>query len=103
MKFYGYREDNDSDTPEVLTEVTLVASPTTLRQLAEFLLHTAKLMEGTARALVTSTLHPKDATSQRSSWHARSSCPEEPARCIRLSESRQTPHVKMHSFSWVNR
>ena len=45
MKFYGYREDNDSDTPEVLTEVTLVASPTTLRQLADFLLHTAKLME----------------------------------------------------------
>jgi hypothetical protein len=45
MKFYGYRADNDSETPEVLTEVTLVASPTTLRQLAAFLLHTANLIE----------------------------------------------------------
>lgn len=45
MKFYGYREGNETDTPEALSEVSLVASPTTLRQIAAFLVRTADLME----------------------------------------------------------
>jgi hypothetical protein len=73
MKFHGYREDNDSDTPEVLTEVTLFASPTTLRQLADFLLHTAKLMEEHGTRFGHEHFVPNDATSQRLSWHAKSS------------------------------
>ncbi len=45
MKFYGYQNDSEAESPDLLKEVTIAANPETLRQIAAFLLHTADLMD----------------------------------------------------------
>lgn len=45
MRFYGYPKDCDVDEPVALDEVTVTASPSTIRRLAEFLLYVADEME----------------------------------------------------------
>lgn len=45
MTFFGYTNNNHTDTPEQLREVAISAPPATLRHLAAFLIHAADLME----------------------------------------------------------
>lgn len=48
MKVYGYKEEernSEEPQPSKLAEVTLVASPSELRLIAEFLVNSAKGME----------------------------------------------------------
>ncbi len=45
MKLYGYPEAQDLDSPLAMGEMTIVAAPEILRQLAAFLIHTAEQME----------------------------------------------------------
>lgn len=42
MKLYGYLDEREQD---LLSEVTLIADPATLRKLAEFMVWVASLME----------------------------------------------------------
>ncbi len=45
MKFFGYLEDTEQETPVRLGEVTLCSDPETLRRLSKFLLVMAERME----------------------------------------------------------
>jgi hypothetical protein len=45
MHCYGYTKGSDTSGPAEMEEVTICAGPETLRRLAEFLAHTAKLIE----------------------------------------------------------
>jgi hypothetical protein len=45
MRLYGYPKDADADEPVTLDEVTVTASPSTLRRLAEFFLYVADEMD----------------------------------------------------------
>ncbi len=45
MKLYGHPETGDSDSPQLLSEVALCASPEALREIAGFLNHCASEME----------------------------------------------------------
>lgn len=45
MQIYGYFKASAADEPALLDEVTLVASPSTLRRLAAFLGHVADQMD----------------------------------------------------------
>jgi len=45
MKLYGYIENADSDSPSVLEEVTVAATPNSLRSMASFFRDVADLME----------------------------------------------------------
>jgi len=45
MHCYGYAKGSDTSGPAEMEEVTVCAEPTTLRRLAEFLTHAAKLIE----------------------------------------------------------
>ena len=48
MKIYGYPDRSvaiEEDIPDSMTEITLVASPSELRRIAEFLVHGATTME----------------------------------------------------------
>lgn len=45
MRFYGYVEGSEDNSPAQLEEVTLSADPVTLRRMAEFLSHVAETIE----------------------------------------------------------
>ena len=45
MHLYGYSENSNEDEPMAIGEVTVAASPATLRMLAEFLLYVAEKMD----------------------------------------------------------
>jgi hypothetical protein len=45
MKIFGYPRDRELESPMAMAEVTFVADPRTLRELARFLNHAADLMD----------------------------------------------------------
>ena len=45
MKLFGYRQNSSPDSPESLSEVTLVSNPEKLRKLAKFLQQCADEIE----------------------------------------------------------